>query len=226
MKTFAAIIGWGVSVIVGLIGFAVVQHETQWRDAEIRTLTKQKEEIQIQAREAKADASRKLAKVGELADQMKVAKDDFTTAKDAELEASNRLVTALKEKIAAMESLPSQSAYSTQNLITNPSRVAVAASSPIVTDVHVPLPLWVPPQRYVMGKLIRARAEKEWKDNYTMVEHEIKRQTEALNRLMELNRWAGNRDLLAKAAKEWGDNYTMMLHEFERQAEAKKRLGQ
>lgn len=41
MKTLVAIIGWGMAVIVSLLAFAVLRHETGWRDDEISNLKRE-----------------------------------------------------------------------------------------------------------------------------------------------------------------------------------------
>lgn len=89
-----------------------------------------------------------------------------------------------------------------------------------------PLKWWNPPIQYVAAKDIKAAAVSKWKDNYSMVDHEIQRQTEALTKLTQINRTATKpiKDIIAKAVDKWGTNYNMVVFEVERQTEALRRL--
>ena len=57
-----------------------------------------------------------------------------------------------------------------------------------------------------------------------MADYEIRKQTEALAKLLEHNKHFANRPLLARAAQEWPEDYTMMEYTFRRASEAKQRI--
>jgi len=83
---------------------------------------------------------------------------------------------------------------------------------------------WIPPMQHVAESNAKAKAMKEYPNDYSMVEHEVKEQMEALTQLINLSRYPENRELLASAHKKWKDDFHMMLYEFKRQATAKANL--
>lgn len=105
-----------------------------------------------------------------------------------------------------------------------PTPPVVQRYQPVPPVVPAPTP-WIPPQRHMQAKLIKDGAVEKWGDNHAMVLHEVERQTESLNTLLELNKFSGNKALLGRAAEKWGSNYSMMVHEFERQTEALQKLN-
>lgn len=66
---------------------------------------------------------------------------------------------------------------------------------------------------------IKSSCEREWKDDYRMVEYCIKQQTEAWS---NLRGWSGS--IKDKCAKEWGTDYRMVEYCTKKQSEAKGNL--
>jgi len=98
-----------------------------------------------------------------------------------------------------------------------------SASSPVPNPS---IPSWIPPSQSASVKIIKDRALAEWKDNYSMVNHSIQRDTEAFQKLLQYNKNPNSvvKTQIAKAAQEWPNSYSMMLYSVERQLEAKQKL--
>lgn len=89
------------------------------------------------------------------------------------------------------------------------------------------LPYWRPPLRRTVDANIRTAAQNEWGDNYAMIEHEIKRQTEAYDKLLQYNKdyRPVTKQIIARAVEKNGDKWSLVVYEIERQIEALQRLN-
>jgi TRAP-type mannitol/chloroaromatic compound transport system substrate-binding protein len=119
-----------------------------------------------------------------------------------------------------------EGAVTPQRAVVRPYALAPPPPIPIEVPGEAPPPPWYPLAPSVVTKRIKDDAIREWKDNYTMVNHEIKRQSEAYNELLAYYKTANPvvKELLAKAAASSGNNYTQVAYEVKRQLEAKKEL--
>lgn len=88
-------------------------------------------------------------------------------------------------------------------------------------DSEEPKASFLPPRDEAL-EAIRVNAEKEWSDNYRMIQYEISNQTEAYDWLT-VNGTEHPR-ILQRAINDWGDNYRMVKYEYERQVEAFEEL--
>ena len=233
MKTFIAIMGWGVAVIVACIAYAMIHYETAWRDSEIAKIRKEKEEIQMKLTAARDEANRKLAKIGSLTDQLKSAYDISIASKDAEIEAEKRLVSALKGKIAGMEVL---SATTTAPIMTqrptidrpltvsSPQRV-VGTTATTHTEAE-PNPFWSTMNGIRIAKVIKQEAELHWKTDFTMVAWQIKEQKEAYEKLLDYKKSYNStmKVIISEAEQHWGTDYSMVVWQIKEQVEAKNSL--
>lgn len=105
--------------------------------------------------------------------------------------------------------------------------VPISAPRPVAQPANDTKPQrWLPGAFATIKAQIRQAAESKWPQNYTMVEYEIKSQSESYDTLNDLNRRANpaTRDIIDRAAEKWPRNYTMIMHEVEREIEAYNRL--
>lgn len=76
-----------------------------------------------------------------------------------------------------------------------------------------------------ISRSIRAKAEKEWPNDYEMQKYEINKQTEAYNWVVTTSSATGVPQevfdqIKTKAASEWPDDYEMQKYEIEKQVKA------
>lgn len=121
----------------------------------------------------------------------------------------------IAERQAILESIQSNQPAVSAVVPTLASSSADAAPKP-----------WVPPSQAAAAKIIKDKAIAEWKDNYSMVNYNIERETSSFQKLLQYNRnpSAIIKNQLAKAAQEWPNNYSMMVYSVERQLDAKQKL--
>lgn len=62
---------------------------------------------------------------------------------------------------------------------------------------------------------------KKWQDDYSMVNYELKKQTEAYDWVVKQTEYP---DIMKKAIQKWGNDYSMVKYEYEKQVEAFKAL--
>jgi hypothetical protein len=83
---------------------------------------------------------------------------------------------------------------------------------------------------YGVADKIRAKAERDWPNDYRMQKHTIETQTEAYIKLENLTSIQGVPDniltnIKEKAESDWGDDYRMRVHTIESQANAYRELN-
>jgi hypothetical protein len=72
---------------------------------------------------------------------------------------------------------------------------------------------------------IKLRAQTKWKDDYRMVEYEIKLQTAAYLELVDYRGQKDVKSIVDKAEDKWGENYRMVVYEIKNQTEARDRIN-
>lgn len=89
------------------------------------------------------------------------------------------------------------------------------------------LPWWKPRLRSKVDAAIRADAQNHWKKDFTMVEYQIRTETEAYDKLLDYNKdWRPEtHGIIARAIKEYGSDWSLVVYEVEKQIAAKARLG-
>lgn len=110
--------------------------------------------------------------------------------------------------------------------VQQPSRIGTVTRN-TVDEAERPLPWWRPPLKRTVDANIRASAIEKWKDNYSMVEYEIKQQSEAYEKLLEWNKdyRPAIKQIIAKSVEKWGEKWSMVVYEIEQQTEALGRLN-
>ncbi|TXH00282.1 MAG: hypothetical protein E6R05_07320 [Candidatus Moraniibacteriota bacterium] len=103
-----------------------------------------------------------------------------------------------------------------------PSTNAVKASivpKPTTTPTSTPQPQSQPtwPDRPTAEATVKAKAMKEWSDDYRMVEYEFNLQMEAYSWLIQQTQYP---DIMKRAQREWGDDYRMVKYEYENQVKS------
>ena len=78
----------------------------------------------------------------------------------------------------------------------------------------------LPPREEAKG-IVKAKAESEWENDYSMVKYEIDKQMEAYDWLAKQNI---HLDIMKRAKQEWKDDYSMVKYEYEKQVEAYESL--
>lgn len=212
------LIRWGFVALIyaGTVAIAVDQLkssrvEKERQGKEITALTVELQASQRKALKSQAAAEEWEQKGLQLADQFK----KYIAAQKT-VDESNARIQELKSQMVQTRTIEQPIAL----------RAPVADYHPTVASpvVNPPPPAWVPPQMHMQAKLIKGRAEAKWKNNYSMVNHEIESETQALERLRDLNRYTANKPFLAWAAEKWPDDFSMMVHEFDRQTTAKAEI--
>lgn len=73
---------------------------------------------------------------------------------------------------------------------------------------------------------IKAKAEADWPNDYSMQLYEIKRQTEAYEKIQALPKTADyNANILTKAIADWPDDYAMQVYQYDRDLQAFKEIN-
>lgn len=109
---------------------------------------------------------------------------------------------------------------------TKPSVVPAKASNkpkPTPSPTPIPQPQSQPswPDRPTAEATVKAKAMKEWGDDYRMVEYEFNLQMEAYSWLINQSQY---HDIMKRAQREWGDDYRMIKYEYENQVESYQSL--
>jgi len=79
----------------------------------------------------------------------------------------------------------------------------------------------------IVAEKIKAKAAKDWPDNFQMQKFQIEQETEAYNTIRGLiNTPDYNSDILKKAIDDWSDSYQMQKYQYEKQLEAYKELNE
>lgn len=219
---------WGavVATFAGTIAIAVDQvgiRQKRLEKAEA-TVTAQEQllkKLLRASKEAIEQASESNEKMVEFGRQLKLVVD--AAEERQKLEAIAKL-QALQKRL---EEHKAESDRKTEARATRPAAAVVSQvpyQAPQVADPE--LPWWRPGLRATVDRQIKAAAQVEWKDDYTMVEHEMKRQGEAYDQLLAYNRdyRPETKRIIARAVHEWGSDYVMVVHEIKRQTESLQRI--
>jgi hypothetical protein len=159
-----------------------------------------------------AEARDQAAEVGQLRQELAQAKSQIAQERLKAAVAARDALTELRDKL--------------QDIDRSPAPVSVSRSTP-ASSVSPTIPEatpWVPPPSYMQVKLIKQRALEKYPNDFSMVDYEIRKQTEALAKLLEYNQHFANRPFLARAAKKYPDDYGMMEYEFRQETDAKQRV--
>ncbi len=118
----------------------------------------------------------------------------------------------------------------------NPSPSIQASAKPSVVPAkatnkpkpsHTPTPTLQPqsqpswPDRPTAEATVKAKAMKEWGDDYRMVQYEFNLQMEAYSWLINQTQYP---DIMERAQREWGNDYRMVKYEYENQVKAYQSL--
>lgn len=87
--------------------------------------------------------------------------------------------------------------------------------TPTSTPQSQSQPSW--PDRPTAEATVKAKAMKEWGDDYRMVEYEFNLQMEAYSWLVNQTQYP---DIMKRAQREWGDDYRMVKYEYENQVKS------
>lgn len=221
-----AIIRWAVVALLfaGTVTIAVDQMKTK-----DRALAAAKREIgllEVDAR--KANVSRE--KVGKQAAEIEQLEQQITTLEagkqfDAKLLHNMALRAVVAEKkLTDFLAAPASATASTVST-TYAGYAAPAPAAPRMMDAPV-IPAWAPPAPSMVTKTIRERAVAEYKDNFSGLNYEIERQTEAFEKIVRYYKTADPfiKSAINKAALEYGFNYSSFAYDVERQIEARQKF--
>lgn len=140
------------------------------------------------------------------------------------IEAQKRVTAATK----AVEDAKAMVAQSEVRVVTFPQPVSNSyATTSYATPPPPVIPAWSPPAPSVVTKTIRDRAVAEHKDNYSSLNYEIERQTEAFEKIVRYYKTADPfiKAAINKAALEYGANYSSFAYDVERQIEARQKFN-
>lgn len=215
----AAAVAFGVTVAVGL-------DQIKMRDGQLAKAANELKQLKDQLRAQKSEASgrkRDLAALAENLNGVIAASDGLKSAQQAVIDHQIEMIETQKAQIIAMKNVADIKAAS-EIRPSSPMPSQVSTNVPIVTPTTVRW--WTPPTPGVAAKEIKAAAAEKWKDNYRMVEHEIERQNEGLQKLTKLNvtYHQAIKEIIAKAVEKWPGNYSQAHYEAERQIEALQNL--
>lgn len=84
-----------------------------------------------------------------------------------------------------------------------------------------------PVSKALAAKEIKRAALEKWKDDYSMVDYEIGKQTDAYETLQQYskNYRSDVKAVVSSAAQKWGTDYGMVVYEIEKQLDAKDRVA-
>lgn len=208
-------------LFAGTVAVAVDQLKS--RQTQIEKLAQKLELAQEANSQSALEKKRMTATCTDLKSENQRLKDyiaQLHTAVDEAQTANGKHVKALEDLVSGLESA---TVPTSRPPVASPQAYLPQPVIPVIPEPQTPA--WIPPPSWQIAKLIKGRALAKWKDDFSMVEHEVTQQTTALNTLIQYNKYAANRPLLARAAIEWPDDYHMMQYEFEKQVEALKKLS-
>lgn len=217
------IIRWAVvsALFAGTVAIAVDQVKT--RDEAVVVLeaaaSASKEEqrkVNTEIGKLRVQLAEALEKLGQLA----VAAKNLDEAREKQIDALEAQNAALNNHVATEETSPPQRA------VVRPYALAPPPPIPIEVPGEGPPPPWYPLATSVVTKRIKDDAVLKWKDDYSMVNYEIERQSKGYNELLAYYKTANPvvKDLLAKAAAQWKNDYSQTAYEVGRQLEEKRKL--
>ena len=84
-----------------------------------------------------------------------------------------------------------------------------------------------PVSKSLAAKEIKRAAAEKWKDDYSMVDYEIGKQTAAYETLQQYskNYRSDVKSIVSRAGQKWGTDYGMVVYEIEKQLDAKDRVA-
>lgn len=96
----------------------------------------------------------------------------------------------------------------------------------VVEPPPINIPAWSPPAPSVVTKTIRDNAVAEHKTDYSGLNYEIERQTEAYEKILRYYKTADPfiKGLINKAALDHGSDYSAISYEIEREIEARQKF--
>lgn len=213
IRWMAAAVIYGLTLAIGFDLMGDKTEEIKHAQSAGREEKRKTENVQAELRQVQRRCSEAETRVQTLVEGLDEMKS-LSRQKDqsiAACEADNRLlISTLKVSEKLLKSTQS-----------SPPIIQPTIATRSRSMTKAPPAAWIPPQMHMQTKLIKDRAVSKWKDDHSMVAHEIKKQTEAIEKLRELNRSTANKQLLAWAGDKWTDDFAMMVYEFEKQAKAK-----
>ncbi|MCE7898298.1 MAG: hypothetical protein DPW11_04280 [bacterium] len=113
---------------------------------------------------------------------------------------------------------PSPSVQASVKPSTNAVKASIApkpTTTPTPTPQLQSQPSW--PDRPTAEATVKAKAMKEWGDDYRMVEYEFNLQMDAYSWLIQQTQYP---DIMKRAQREWVDDYRMVKYEYENQVKS------
>jgi hypothetical protein len=217
IRWMAAVVIYGLTIAIGFDLMGGKTEEIQNTQAVVKEEKSKTEKVQAELRAVQKQCRKAETRVQTLEaglDEIKALHDKAKAAYEAHNQSlqSALLLSEIGNKATRSSPPPMQMT----------AAAPVRSSSPAAGH---PLASWIPPQMHMQAKEIKDRAVSKWKDDHSMVAHEIKKQTEAIEKLRELNRATANKQLLAWAGDKWPDDFAMMVYEFEKQAKAQAEIN-
>lgn len=219
------IIRWSAALVVYVLTVAIAVSLIREKNGTLNDLTqsikKEKDESLVLNRQRKYAL--------DLCDKIAAEKSEWMSKFEAlaesadELLAANKRLDTVKKEREALTALQNSQPQSPATTVPRPYYTAPqpqAVAAPII-------PSWTPPAPSVVTRTIRENAMAEHKTNYSLLNYEIERQTEAFAKLVRYYKTADPfiKSAINMASLEYGTNYSSFAYSVERQIEARQKFG-